>query len=407
LLAANYSLGEMSDVSLLGGTSGMEFNDAMRAELAKEHGENNYNGLSNYLQNATDEMMYGMAMKTELDIATMRAESEVAIQSSEKNNLLWDAPSSLAFEKSYDGSTMPVDGIDPYLLEQDIAQGKQNSAYFFKGLASTVTEPVLMSADVATALYGLASNTPDLQMWSSMGKAVEQGASRGSLWARSIPVVSTGFTAYDLTTAYINGDTGTLFESAGSLVGGFAFTKIGESAFAPEPGAQVGVVRLSRKGSSDLIDFNNVSSGNLPPLPKEHIANFTDDIVPLQFGRGELVRLFEQGDESAEFNGRYWATEIPATEDKWRSLYGVLKKWPDGSTNAGTDVAMLQRSSTWAWFGKTAPQAVVAKYAFRMGDYHVGWYQAGGKPQAMIPNAKNIVNQSNTVFSASPWSKKP
>jgi len=273
------------------------------------------------------------------------------------------------------------------------------------GAVDMVYQPLAQLIDMGQALYGLAKGgTYEPRWFSSIGQNYVGGMGYGETITRAVlgsnPVTGVGMASYDLTSSALQGDWTGVAQGLGSLAGGFVAGKYGQRAFAPEPGAQLGIKRLGTPLPHDIVDNAGISGGKLPPLPASATNTFDSTPVPRQFEPGELKRVYQDGNRKASIQGRYWATETPASEAMWRGPYAVLKDWG----NAGTDVATLQRPNTWAWYGKTAAMAV-PRNSFTVGRHAIGWYQPGGAPQAMIPNSFSIVNPGNVTTARPPWHK--
>ena len=271
------------------------------------------------------------------------------------------------------------------------------------GAVDMVYQPLAQLADLGQASYGLAKGgTYEPRWFSSIGQNYAGGMGYGETITRAVldsnPVTGVGMANYDLTSSALQGDWAGVAQGMGGVAGGIVAGKYVKRAFAPEPGAQLGIKRLGTSLPHDVVDSAGISGGKLPPLPSGKTGTFTGIPVPRQFRSGELKRVWQAGNSDAPLSGRYWATETPTSEAMWRGPYAVLKDWG----NAGTDVATLQRPNTWAWYGKTSAMAV-PRNSITVGQHAIGWYQPGGAPQAMIPNSFSIVNPSNVTTARTPW----
>jgi hypothetical protein len=279
----------------------------------------------------------------------------------------------------------------------------------FYGALNMVWQPIAQTLDLGQAGVGFLSGGAYEPRWlSGTAQNYAGGMSWGEVGLRSmtgVPLVGqalgVGLSSYDLTTSALQGDWGSVAEQAGGLLVGGAAVKYGSRYLAPEAGAQFGVQRLGTRLPYDITDTAGVSGGKLPPLAADRTDTFNGVPVPREFAQGELRRVYEAGNRRAPLEGRYWLTETPVSEASWRGPSAVLKSWD----NAGTDLAILQRPSTWAWSGETAAMAVPGN-SYRLGNYAVGWYQPGGKLQAMIPNSFSIINSGNTTTSLTPWTRR-
>lgn len=210
---------------------------------------------------------------------------------------------------------------------------------------------------------------------------------------------------YDLTSSALNGDWGGVADGAGGLAGGFVAGKYGQRAFAPEPGAQLGIyrVRPQVEVTNPLVD----PGGLLPPLSKWDAPNFIS-AEPVYIGNKPLYRVSDGVFDSrtqANVNGAYWADRpAPASEGQWRSAYGVLNEWP----NRGSTEGVWVPDGGWGWGGKAAPQASLqsAKEINVFGStYRYGWIQPGGGYQLVVPNSYTAIPRSNVQLGPTPWRK--
>ncbi|MBK7355645.1 MAG: hypothetical protein IPN64_06155 [Propionivibrio sp.] len=307
------------------------------------------------------------------------------------------------FERAKEGDAAFSENIKPIQnVVNRFLSGAGNAAL---GL---ITEPIGLVADnvqlwgYTLPKYWLTGQLDEPRNYlSNAANAYNAGESKTSIVAGYVPVVGAGIGGYQLGSALYAGDYEKASELAGGLTVGIASMRLGERAVGPEPGARFGVKQLGTELPYDIVDSAGISGGKLPPLPADKTNTFNGMPVPREFGSGELSRIYQAGNPDAALEGRYWATEIPASEARWRGFNSVLKDWG----NAGTDVATLQRASTWTWYGETAAMAVQNGHSFQVGNYAIGWYQPGGRPQAMIPNSYSTVKPSNVTTTRTPWSK--
>ncbi len=140
----------------------------------------------------------------------------------------------------------------------------------FHGAVDMVYQPLAQVVDLGQALYGLARGGAYEPRWfSSIGQNYAGGMGYGETITRAVlgsnPVTGVGMASYDLTSSALQDDWGGVAQGLGSLAGGFAAGKYGQRAFAPEPGAQLGIKRLGTPLPHDIVDSAGISGGKLPP----------------------------------------------------------------------------------------------------------------------------------------------
>jgi hypothetical protein len=311
-----------------------------------------------------------------------------------------------------DPSTRPAHTFVPYV--QPEVHGPV-SDFIVGGLTAVwdgVTEPFKMLYDVEQVAVGTigslyTGNDPlEIDYASGFGKYIadQNPGTIGALASLPKGIITTPWRLGVAISDTISGEN-RLFDVGYETVNLFGAIELSKGAvrgFAPEPGAQLGIVRLGAKSASDLVDFNGVSGGLLPPLPGENLSSFYGRPIPKEYGPNELARVYEFGNPEAPFNGRWWMEGVPDSQAGWRGPYAVPEH---GWSNAGTDLSTLQRPSTWAWSGETAAQAIPGySWQFFSKSWSVGWYQPGGAIQAMIPNSYALIHHTDVTYTPTPWS---
>lgn len=272
------------------------------------------------------------------------------------------------------------------------------------GALDMVWQPVANVIDIGQVAVGLASGGRyEPTYLSGTGQNYQAGMSYGETVTRAVlgsnPVTGVGLASYDLTSNGMRGDWGGVAEGAGGLVGGFAVGKYGQRAFAPEPGAQLGLYRVAPEVE---VSAPASAAGSLPPLPANQAPSFTS-AVPADVSGMVLNRVFGG---NAPINGGYWTDRpIPTTEGGWRSDYAA----PRWFGNTGEQVgAWTAPEGQMAWGGKAAPQDIKGfsdKFTVFGTTYRYGWIQPGGGYQFFLPDAYNVIPSSSVVSGATPWKK--
>lgn len=162
------------------------------------------------------------------------------------------------------------------------------------------------------------------EMKSGTAEAYANGASQTRLLLQSNPLTGIGVASYDLTTASMNRDWGTVAEMGGGLLGGFALGKATSSyggyGVRWAPGDLGAMPMRSQRGATSLLDFEFVR-----PTPK-----FTSEGLQIPFG-------FRSEREFMDFSSALRAGLPPGVEPVFQgsSVTGV-KAVSSGGIKAGT-----------------------------------------------------------------------
>ena len=291
--------------------------------------------------------------------------------------------------------TFPVTVTD----SEGLVLASRFASGFVHGAADMVWQPVANTLDLGQAGIGLVSGGSYEPTWlSAIGRNYESGLSYGETVTRAIlgsnPVSGIGLSSYDLTSSALDGDWGGVAEGVGGVAGSVAAGKFGQRWAAPQIGAELGIVRIS-KGS----DIESSISG-LVDLPGGQAANFKGTPSPVSIGDSPLFRVFDTLDPNirgAQPNGGYWSRAPYKTEVDWRSGAAVQNDW-----NAGTYQGTWHPESQFAWGGRSAPQAIegfsIAKWGFK-----IGWINKGGDYQIFVPNSRSVIQPSTVITQPAPW----
>jgi len=231
--------------------------------------------------------------------------------------------------------TDPAAYANPELAMDGSLSGAELAGRFGKGLLGAVksvtVEPLLQVRDLGLAGASVAYNellrSNDDAMWlpemkSGMADAYANGASQTRLVLQSNQLTGIGVVSYDLTTAAMNRDWGTVAEMGGGLVGGLAIGK-GVSKYggygltfddigASGPGAsQMGAVKISlvtpNSAAGRLLVANNEGMF-YPEVPDLRTGR------PIQFPVGEFAKVDKA-------NRTTW--------DSSANRYAYIKEWND------------------------------------------------------------------------------
>jgi hypothetical protein len=133
------------------------------------------------------------------------------------------------------------------------------------------------------------------EMSSDMAAAHANGASHARLLMQSNPVTGVGVLGYDLATASMNGDWGSVAEMGGGLLGGFALGRVtttyGGYGVRWAPG-DIGTMPMqSQRGATSLLNFELErpitadSSATVPKNPSAYSIAFEMRLKPADFGK--------------------------------------------------------------------------------------------------------------------------
>ncbi|MEG3185248.1 LysM peptidoglycan-binding domain-containing protein, partial [Lysobacter erysipheiresistens] len=277
---------------------------------------------------------------------------------------------------------------------------------FVKGAASVVTEPLFMLGDLARIPYSVyqterTGELHEIDMWSSVGKAAESGATTWDLLPRAVlgsnPFTGVGVFSFDMTTAALNGDWGGFAEGLGGVAGGFAISAGGQRWAAPQPGAELGLMRVRTAN-----DLPSTVTG-LADLPGREVVNFKGTPQPTEIGDASLYRVFDTLDpqtRGAQPNGGYWSLSPYGSEAAWRSGAAVQGNW-----NAGLYQGTWMPTRQSAWGGFAAPQAIDGFSTTRWG-FKFGWINRGGDYQLYVPNSRATIQPAQVIVQSAPWWKR-
>jgi hypothetical protein len=299
-------------------------------------------------------------------------------------------------------SSLPADvasgaGSAPMVLASRFMDGAFYSA------VNMVWQPAAQTLDLGQAGIGLLTDGKYEPYWlSGISSNYAAGMSYGETITRaalgSNPVSGIGLFSYDMTNSAMQGDWGGVAEGLGGMVGSYGLVKAGQSYFAPEPGAQLGIYRVQPEGG---VTDPLVSPGNLlQPLPADQAPNFINP-QPVFIADKPLYRVYDNVD--AYPNGRWWADKPPpSSEGGWRSGYAVTEDY-----NAGTMQAAYTPKGLWAWGGEAAPQGITGNFhdfSLIGSTYRIGWIQPGGQFQLFIGNARSLIPSSSGI-GHTPWNR--
>jgi uncharacterized Zn-binding protein involved in type VI secretion len=140
-----------------------------------------------------------------------------------------------------------------------------------------------------------------------------------------------------------------------------------------------GTIRTSAPAGSRLPPITLQQKG-WPDLPAAHTPNF-QAAQPVDLPPG--TTLYRVIDDNSNPSGSYWAPDLPADENTWRSTCAVKTEW---NSDGKVAVATVPAEGTKAWMGPASSQ----------GSHPGGGTQLYVPPNSVAPGA---------VY-ASPWSSK-